>query len=84
MEPTQGHPTWNDPNDDLSARERIALFCAATGLHHSEFGIMGSALKGLRLRGLVLRKPGYGEVLTDSGRVVFRSLLLKAGFKLSD
>jgi hypothetical protein len=80
---TQGHPISDDLADDLSAREHIALFCAATGVHHSEFGMMGSAMKGLRLRGLVIRKPGFGEVLTDSGRVVFRSLLLKAGFELS-
>jgi hypothetical protein len=80
---TQGHPISNDLADNLSARERVALFCVATGVHYSEFGMMGSAMKALRLRGLVTPKRGYGEVLTDSGRVVFRSLLRKAGFKLS-
>jgi hypothetical protein len=74
----------NELGEDLSARERVALFCAATGIDHPRLGIMASTMPSMRLRGLVVRQPEGAYALTDSGRIVFRSLLDKAGFKLAD
>ena len=69
----------------LSARERVALFCAATGIEHAKMGILASMIRALRSDGLLVYDRSLGRcLLTESGRVVFRDLLERSGFKLAD
>ena len=70
---------------NLSARERVALFCAATGIDYPASGVLTSAVQGMRDRGLVARDRTTARyVLTDSGRTVFSILLERAGFRLAE
>ncbi len=69
----------------LSARERVALFCVATGIDHPAIGTVGSLMHAVRARGLIVHGGGAGRfVLTELGRNVFRILLEQSGFKLAD
>jgi len=70
---------------NLSGRERVALFCAATGIDYPASGVLTSAVQGMRDRGLVARDRTTARyVLTDSGRTVFSILLERAGFRLAE
>ena len=69
----------------LSARERMALFCAATGIEHPKTGFLASVTRALCSDGLLVYDRSLGRcLLTESGRAVFRDLLERSGFKLAD
>ena len=69
----------------LSARERMALFCAATGIEHPKTGSLASVIRALRSDGLLVYDRSLDRcLLTESGRAVFRDLLERSGFKLTD
>ena len=69
----------------LSARERVALFCATTGIEHAKTGILASMIRALRSDGLLVYDRSLGRcLLTESGRGAFRDLLERGGFKLAD
>jgi hypothetical protein len=68
----------------LSAGERVALFCVATGINHPAIGILASMMQTLRARKLIMHSGPSHYVLTDLGHGVFRALLEQGGFKLAD
>jgi hypothetical protein len=61
----------------LTARDRVILFCAATGTDHAAIGITARAMQAMAVRGLIQRDAG-GYVLTPTGRAVFAAVLERA------
>ena len=59
----------------LTARDRVILFCAATGTDHAAVGILARAMQALAIRGLIEREAAGAYVLTETGRAVFAALL---------
>ena len=65
----------------LTAKERVALFCAAADIDHEAVGILSSTMQSLEIRGLVERDSATRRyVLTDTGRAVL-GVLLERGIK---
>ena len=65
----------------LTARDRIILFCAATGTDHTAIGITARAMKAMAARGLIARDAAGVHGLTDRGRAWFRALLQRSGWR---
>src|SRR5260370_3659523 len=55
---------------DLSARERIPLFCVASGTDRRPAGAMGEVVTGMIVKGLVVRDAQGRLSLTDRGPAV--------------
>ena len=60
---------------DLTAREKVALFCAAADVDHAAVGIPLQAMRALEIRGLIERDQTIRYVVTDEGRAVLRAML---------
>jgi hypothetical protein len=61
----------------LTVRERVLLFCAASGTDWQHAGIPGETVTAMMVKGFINRDPVGEIVLTDSGRAVLRALLGK-------
>jgi hypothetical protein len=59
----------------LTVRERVALFCAASGTDPEHAGVPGATITGMMVKGLVERDTGGVIRPTDSGRAVLRAML---------
>jgi hypothetical protein len=59
----------------LTAREKVALFCAASDIDHAAVRILASVMQSMEIRGLILREHASRYALTDDGRAVLRALL---------
>ena len=71
--------------EHLTARERIALFCAAADIDHTAAGILSATMQTLDVRGLIARDNATRRyMLTDTGRAVLGVLLERGGIKLTD
>ena len=65
----------------LSARERVALLCVATGIDYPTIGMMAGLMQTMRDRGLVVREGApKRHILTEVGRDVFLLILEQSGF----
>jgi hypothetical protein len=65
---------------NLSAQDRVILFCTATGIHHAEVGILARAMRSMAIRGFIERYgPTQAYVLTASGRATLMGILNEAG-----
>jgi hypothetical protein len=66
------------PKPDITAlgvRERILLFCVASGTDWQRAGVTGETVTALIVRGLIVR-DGHGRLtLTDQGRALLRGLM---------
>jgi hypothetical protein len=60
---------------DLSAQERILLFCIASGTEWAEAGVTGKTETAMVVRGLIDRDAAGRLVLTPDGRTVLDALL---------
>ena len=60
----------------LSARERVLLFCAASGTNWQHAGVTGENVTAMVVKGLITRDAAGEIALTDRGRPVFRAMLL--------
>jgi len=60
---------------NLTAREKVALFCAASDIDHAAVGILASVMQSLEIRGLISRDHASRYALTDDGRAVLRAML---------
>ncbi len=60
---------------DLTARERILLFCIASGTDRRPAGAMGEVVTGMIVKGLVVRDAQGRLSLTASGRAVLKAML---------
>jgi hypothetical protein len=70
-------PTPETVADTLTAREHVILFCAATDIDHAAVGILANAMQIMEV--LIERDHNTSRnVLTDTGRAVFRILLKRA------
>jgi hypothetical protein len=66
------------PTPDVSAlttRERILLFCVASGANWQRAGITGEVVTALIVRGFLVRDERGHLALTDDGRDALRALL---------
>jgi hypothetical protein len=59
----------------LTAREKVALFCAASDIDHAAIGILASAMQSVEIRGLISGEHASRYALTDDGRAVLRAML---------
>jgi hypothetical protein len=60
---------------DLSAPERILLFCLASGTEWAQAGVTGKTETAMVVRGLIDRDSAGRLVLTPDGRAVLDALL---------
>jgi len=59
----------------LTAREKVALFCAAADIDHAAVGVLASFMHAIEIRGLISREHASRYALTDDGRAVLRAVL---------
>jgi hypothetical protein len=59
----------------LTTRERLVLFCAASGTDWQHAGIPGETVTTMMVKGFINRDPAGEITLTDRGRAVLRALL---------
>jgi hypothetical protein len=59
----------------LGVRERMLLFCVASGTDWQRAGVTGETVTALIVRGLIVRDGKGRLALTDDGRAVLRALL---------
>jgi hypothetical protein len=59
----------------LTAREKVALFCAAADIDHVAVGILTSVIQAMEIRGLITREHTSRYMLTDPGRAVLWAML---------
>jgi hypothetical protein len=59
----------------LSVRERVLLFCAASGTEWVHAGVTGETVTAMVVKGLIERDAGGALALTDRGRAVLRAML---------
>ena len=59
----------------MTVRERVLLFCAASGTDWVHAGITGAIVTSMVVKGLIVR-DAVGEIApTDRGRAVFRAMV---------
>jgi len=64
------------PTTELSAQDRVILFCAATGIDHAAVGILAHAMQSMPIRGFIAHNRESGAyALTDSGRATLTAIL---------
>jgi hypothetical protein len=67
----------------LNAKDRVILFCVATGIDHAAVGIVAQAMRSMALRGFVEHDRATGAYsLSDSGRATLAMILDHAGIKV--
>jgi hypothetical protein len=59
----------------LAVRERVLLFCAASGTDWLHAGVASETVTAMVVKGLVERDAGGALSLTDRGRAVLRAML---------
>jgi hypothetical protein len=59
----------------LAVRERVLLFCAASGTDWLHAGVTGETVTAVMVKGLVERDAAAALALTDRGRAVLRAML---------
>jgi hypothetical protein len=70
------------PTTELSAQDRVILFCTATGIDHAAVGILANAMQSMAIRGFIAHNRESGSyTLTDSGRATLDVILGNAGLK---
>jgi hypothetical protein len=68
------------PQTELSAQDRVILFCTATGINHATVGILAHAMQSMAIRGFIAHNRESGAyALTDSGRAALLAILGDAG-----
>jgi hypothetical protein len=60
----------------LSARERVLLFCAASGTDWRQAGVTDEIAKAMVVQGLITRDANSEIALTERGRAVFRAMMV--------
>jgi len=67
---------------ELSAQDRVILFCTATGIDYAAVGILAHAMQSMAIRGFITHNRESGSyTLTDSGRATLGAILEDAGLK---
>ena len=59
----------------LTVRERVLLFCAASGTDWQHAGIPAETVTAMIVKGLIERNAAGHLALTDRGRAVLRAML---------
>jgi hypothetical protein len=68
----------NPPKPDttaLTVRERMLLFCVASGTDWQRAGVTGETVTALVIKGLLMRDAKRHLTLTDNGRAALRAPL---------
>jgi len=67
---------------ELSAQDRVMLFCTATGIDYAAVGILAHAMQSMAVRGFIVHNRESGAyALTDSGGAALTAILEDAGLK---
>ncbi len=66
-------PSTESPT--LTVRERVALFCVASGTESEAAGITGETVTGMIVKGMIERDSGGRLSLADDGCAALRRLL---------
>jgi hypothetical protein len=70
------------PTTELSAQDRVILFCTATSIDHAAVGILAHAMQSMAIRGFIAHNRESGSyTLRDSGRATLDAILGNAGLK---
>jgi hypothetical protein len=70
------------PTIELSAQDKVILFCVAIGIDHAAVGILVHAMQSMAIRGFIAHNRESGAyTLTDSGRATLAAILENAGLK---
>ena len=65
---------------NLSAQDRVILFCVAAGIQHADAGIPARVMQSMAIRGFIEHpEASQAYVLTASGRATLREILDSAG-----
>jgi len=64
-----------DAAKTLAVRERVLLFCAASGTDWLHAGVTGETVTAMAVKGLVERNAAGALSLTDRGRAALRAML---------
>jgi hypothetical protein len=68
---------------ELTAQDRVILFCVATGIDHAAVGILAHAMRSMALRGFIEHDRESGAyTITDSGRATLAMILDHVGIKV--
>jgi hypothetical protein len=59
----------------LGVRDRVLLFCIASGTDWQRAGVTGEVVTALIVRGLIVRNGRGKLALTNDGRAVLRGLM---------
>jgi hypothetical protein len=69
---------------NLSAQNRVILFCAGIGIDHVAVGIPVRAMQSMAVRGFIAHNRESGAyALTDSGRATLAGILEDAGLTIA-
>jgi hypothetical protein len=49
------------PTTELSAQDRVILFCTATGINHATVGILAHAMQSMAIRGFIAHSRESGS-----------------------
>jgi hypothetical protein len=67
---------------NLTAQERVILFCVATRIDHAAVGILTHAIESMAVHGFIMHdREGGAYALTDSGYAALTEILHDAGLK---
>ena len=75
LRPMPKRPPQDPTASDLTARERILLFCVASGTDRRPAGAMGEVVTSVIVKGLIVRDTLERLSLTASGRAVLKAML---------
>jgi hypothetical protein len=65
---------------NLSAQDRVILFCVAARVHYADVGIGARAMQSMSIRGFIEHHgPTGAYMLTASGRATLAEILDEAG-----
>ena len=66
----------------LTAQERVILFCVGTRIDHAAVGILNHAMQSMAVHGFITHDRESGAyALTDSGYAALTEILHDAGLK---
>ena len=65
----------------LTAQDRVILFCAATGIDHARVGIPARDMQSMAVRGFIAHGRRVRHITHNSGYAALTEILHDAGFK---
>jgi hypothetical protein len=77
-------PTAEMIAEELTVPERVLLFCIASDTDWRRAGVKAATAQQMLIRGLIQRQAADSFTLTDQGRAVLESLMMRAATRGAD